>query len=373
MKLEINDYGSNEFVHSEGVTVFNDDHNRMSSAGFTTLQSRYCGKYITTLTVGGIGTDPRYRRMGCVRAIFDLVLPLAPERGWSVAMLHPFSAAYYRKFGFEKIADHLILEFPITKLDFVPRDPSLKLLDSDERTADAIAIYEEFASKRSIMFRRYDGSKFNQSRDGKGVSTYIWYDEAGKPASYVTLWVENYYDINKMTSINLNVTEMAFTTPDSLRALFGFMRMYEGENDTVKIHNCAMSPEVDAMLRYYTHTSYRRVSDIQARILDVKTMLEANVYPEEAGHFRVYVDDTLDFTRGLWEVEYGGGKGEAKKLNGGDYDLYAPMPAFTQLVYGYDEYTADIAAYMEGVKLNSDCRDFFRAFHKKPAGLFEHF
>jgi predicted acetyltransferase len=375
MIIRLSHNSEDDYSVSEGITVYADDgKTRMSSAGIGTRQSRYCGKYISTLTVGGVGTDPEYRREGCVRKIFDEVFKIVPERGWVVSMLHPFSFSYYRMFGYEKICDHRILEFPITKLDFVPRCNDLKILNNDERLADAIGIYNKFADKRNIMFRRYNSAHFSKEPHKNDKSTYIWYDINGNPASYITLGVENYYSVNRMASINLNVYEMAFTSPDSLAALFGFMRMYEGENDTVKIHHCGMSPEIDVMLRHYVHTKYTLIPDIMARILDVKAILAANNYPKETGHFTVKVDDTLDYTRGVYQVEYGDGRADVKKIADTEhYDLCAAMPAFTQMIYGYDSYNADIARYMQGVEIKTDCNDFFRAFTKKPNGLFEHF
>lgn len=358
---------------SFGMEARDDNGERASWGGAGIVESRYCGKYIPTLRIGGIGTRPEYRRGGNVREMFYKLFEIMRDGRCYVSMLHPFSTSYYRKFGYEKICDHKVLEFPITKLDFVERCPDLICLRGNERVNDCVEIYNRFADRRNIMFRREGSSHFVTDPDGGGKKTYIWYDKDGKPASYITLAVENYYNVNRMTSINLNVYEMAFTTPDSLRALFGFMRMYEGENDTVKIHNCAMSPEIDTMLRHYIHTGYTLIPDIMARVLNVKGMLEANEYPREYGHFRVKVEDSLDYTRGVWEVEYKDGVGEARLVDTEKYDFSAAMPAFTQLIYGYDAYDEEIARFMDGVKIEGDCNDFFRAFRKKHNGLFEHF
>ncbi|MDD6800713.1 MAG: GNAT family N-acetyltransferase [Firmicutes bacterium] len=364
---------SDGYRRGGSVVIKNDNGETMSHGGFNILESVYCGKYVPTLTIGGIGTQPEYRRRGLVREVMSSIFDVAHENGVYVSMLHPFSFEYYRKFGYEKIADHRILEFPITKLDFTPRCSNLYRIDSQKRVEDAVKVYNAFAKDRNIMFRRYNDSYLKKVGDKSG-STHIWYDENGEPASYITLSVENYYCINRMASINLNVYEMCFTTKESLLALFGFMRMFEGENDTVKIHNCAMSPEIELMLRGYTHTSYKLIPDLMARVIDVKGMLEANEYPKEQGHFRIKINDFLDYTSGVWEVEYIDGEGEARKLpDEAPYEMELDMPAFTQLIYGYEACDARIASFMHNVKINGDCSDFFRAFPKRYNGLFEHF
>lgn len=364
----------NNFSKGEGLTVTDDDNTFISSLGYRTIDSRYCGNYISTLTIGGVNTDPQYRRQGYVRKMFDYLFDMAPSRSWVVSMLHPFNFSYYRKFGYEKICDHKIVSFPMSSISDIERNHNLKPLDSEDRLNDVISLYNEFGNRKNIMFPRHDGGMYNLDPSTGKYSTYIWYDDSGKPASYITLKVENEYVVNHMRSINLVVNEMVFTSPDSLRALFGFMRMYEGQNDSVKINNCAMSPEVDLILREFIGTDYELVGDIAARILDVKTILEANKYPLNSGCFTVFVDDNLPYTNGAWKVEYDNGRGIAEKADDNTVcDIKAAMPAFTQLVYGYDNYTADVAAYMNGVTVNNDNSDFFLAFQKKNNGLFEHF
>ena len=374
MALNLVSYENDGNVISESMENTNDNGVCMSHMGFRTLDSVYCGKYLKTLTISGVATSPEYRRCGCVRQMLNKLFEMAPERGWEVSFLHPFSFSYYRKFGYEKVADHKIIEFPISKLDFTDRFPGLKPVDSEERAKDCTKIYNEFSMKRNIMFKRYGTSIYPTSAGGD-KKTYIWYDAASKPASYITLRSEQYFSVNRMESVNLHIHEMAFTTPESLMALFGFIRMFEGEDKRVKIHNCAMSPEVDTVLKHYMHSSYTLVPDIAARILDVKAVLHANRYPAgERGCFTVKVEDSLEYTRGVYRVEYDNGQSEVTKLgDDAEYDLSASMPSFTQLVYGYDEYTADKAAYMDGVEICNPDSKFFNVFHKKHNGLFEHF
>ncbi len=375
MIIKVTGKGGDLYTERENWGVYEDDGETcMAHGGVTTLQSRYCGNFVKTLAIGGLGTEPEYRRRGCIRRVMDDVFALAPERGWAVSMLHPFSFTYYRKFGYEKIADHKILEFPMTALGCFDRCADLKRLNSDEMLADALLVFDEFARDRNIMFRRYDGRHYKLDTKLTEPTTYIRYDKADKPASTVTLSVENYYSVNRMASVNLHVHEMAFTTPESLQALFGFMRMFEGELETVKIHNCAMSPEVDLALRHYTHTKYTLIPDVMGRILNVEAMLAANAYPEEHGHFIVKVEDTLSFTRGVYEVEYANRIADIKKITDtGTFDLSAEMPALTQMLYGYESFTAQKAKYLQGVEIKTEAKDFFRAFPKRDNGLFEHF
>lgn len=354
---------------SEGFTVTNDEGERISWASLTTVPSRFRGALVPTLLIGGVGTDVRYRRQGHVREMFNEVWKLQEERKWAVSMLHPFSSSYYRQFGYDRIADHKTAEFPMSAIAHIPRCRDFKPMTA-ERVKDAAAVYEEFASTRSILFPRRNGEHFDPN--GK-VPTYLHYDENGRPDAYVTCWVENYYDVNRMQSVNLNVNELAFTTAAALRAIFGFIRMYEGQNHSVKIHNYAMAPEVDSMIGETMGVPFCLISDIAARVMDMRQLLEAAPYPKHSGRFSVMVDDCLPSVRGLWEVEYADGKCLVTRKEDGKYDLRAPAAAMTQLLYGYDGYDAMTASCMDGVTVCTDCADFFSVFGKGRNGLFEHF
>ncbi|HPZ53077.1 MAG TPA: GNAT family N-acetyltransferase, partial [Clostridia bacterium] len=372
MRFETNKLYEDKHTQSFSINVLDGDR-CVSTARIGYVDSVFAGKYIKAMTVGGVATEPEYRRKGFVRKMFQMAFNDAISKGACASFLHPFSFSYYRKFGYEKVADQLIVEFPMNKLSHIPRESNLHLLKGSDRLEDVISIYNEFALKRNIMFYRHNGRHFFTNPDRFKGSTYIWYDKDGKPSSYISLSVENYYHVNHMRSINLNVYEMAFTSKESLLKLFGFMRMFEGENDTVKIHNYAMSPEIDLILRHYIHTTYKRYPDLMARILDVKTILESNTYPQGKGHFRVNITDDLEYTKGVWEVEFENGVGVAKRVDKDKYDVSLSMPAFTQIVYGYDKYNADVLAYMDGVEIFNEKSDFFHVFPKRYNGLFEHF
>lgn len=354
-------------IVAEGWTFFGEDGTPMSSAGVGTVRSMYGRDYITTNTIGGVGTPPQYRRNGCVRQLINAVFEAAPERGWAVSLLHPFSFSYYRQFGYEKVADHRILEFPMSAISYVPRYADLVPFD-ETRLPAALAAFRAWAVGRNVTFERVDGHEFQPSYYKPGCETYVLPDGTG----YVTLRVENHLEVNHMVSDFLHVYELVYVDPESLMKLFGFLRMFEGQLDRIKIHNCAMMPEIDAVLRHYTHTSYRLVPDIMARVLDLPAMLANHVWPEAPGAFVLDVRDTLPNVGGVWSVEYAGGACEARRAEKSP-DVVLTAPALAPILYGYEQYTPQLLQYAPGVEVTGNPADFVRAFPKQNCGLFEHF
>ncbi len=54
-------------------------------------------------------------------------------------------------------------------------------------------------------------------------------------------------------------------------------------------------------------------------------------------------------------------------------DLTVGPTALSKLFYGTDAFNAELASYLDGVKMENAAADFFRAFPKRINGLYEHF
>ena len=335
------------------------------------------GTVFKTIGIGGVGTDPEYRRLGLVRRFLEKAGEIAAQDACPITVLHPFSFSYYRKFGFERVADERILEFPIQALDFVPRyEKFIRCTAAD--AAELSELYNRFGSERNVTFLR--GADYGWPTEGGPKKVYLTRDENGVADAFAVFSVTTDFYVNQLINGVLHVWEFGFTSPAALDKLLGFLRMHDGEVSKVVLHNTAMAPEVERRLRHYIHTQITVVPDIMARINDVEAVLKAVRYPVEKGSFTVRVTEpegtahSAEKTAGVWQVVYENGTAAVTRLaDDAACDLAADIPAFTQLVFGYESYGAVTARYMPGVTLYNDCADFFRAFPNRPCGLFIHF
>lgn len=348
---------------------------------------------VKAMVVGRVRTYATYRRLGMARKTFQMLDDVIRERGVLVSYLHPFSFPYYRNMGYERVSDHRVLEFDFDALDFLPRYADLERILPEDSAEELDLVYNEFAKGRNIMPNRIGSGLMDEAFSAprymfgmpyiyglKGKACYLCRDDAGCPDGYIIVRRElcsrDHYQIGS----TLHVEEMCFTTPEALRKLLGFVRMFEGECDHIRIANCGMAPEVERVLRKYKYTKITVLPDISGRVHDVGGLLKASRYPKERGEFTVRVTDcekspfSKDLTEGVWNVAYGNGTGTVTRLeDNAPCDLTLAMPAFTQLVHGFESYGADVARYMEGVQLHTDCYDFFHAFPNRPAGSFDLF
>lgn len=348
-----------------------------ASRGVCTVKRAHLnGAVVNAVTVGGVGTEPEYRRMGLVKKFLAEVEKLAAQENCPITVLHPFSFSYYRKYGFERVADHRILEMPVGALDFVPRYEKLHRCTAAD-TAQLDAVYNAFAKERNLMFAR-DGYSWPVEDATKRI--YLSCDENGHADGYILYELEKPIIVNHWANCVLHVHELVFTTPAALDKLFGFMRMFDGEVERIKLHNVAMAPEIEHRLRHYTQMDITVIPDLMVRINDVEAVLRAVHYPQRKGSFTVKVTerDATPFgapkTNGVWRVVYENGAAQVVRLaEDAAADLVADLRAFTQIVFGYESIGAQTARYMHDVELVTDCEDLFCAFPNRPCSLFEHF
>ena len=332
------------------------------------MQTAFGDEFLKTLSFSGVVTPMQYRRQGHVREIFDYAWQWGIEHEAVVSLLHPFSFSYYQKFGYGKVADHLIVRCPIRMLEFVPRCGDFeKFEESEANWQQLYDLHNEFCRGRLLTMLRCDPQFY------KGKEIYV-YREGGQPAGYIAYTTEKKLMVNHYEEGLMTVHEIVYKTPSALKAILGFIRMYDGELEDVEFANIAMCPEVELQLRHYTHTRYRLLPDLMARVLDTEKMLLAHTYPQQEGAFRIRVEDRLPTVQGSFLVEYGGGSCQVKRLGeNAAVDMTVDSPSLSRLLYGYDAVTPQQAAYCDGISIDGNADDFFRAFGKRPAGMFEHF
>lgn len=363
MKTVIKSRAPSRYGEALSVAVTDGYGSELSTGTFTLTEAQYGENKIKTMLVGGLETPVVNRRCGCIREMLSYMHGYAAENGCALSLLHPFSFSFYRKFGYERAADHVIVGFPAAALDFVPR--RCELIPYDEtKLSDMISVYEKFSLGRNLLLPRTDGAFYHADR------TYIYYD-GGEPSGYVVISGSKSLYVNHYTDTVLTVKELAYASPKALYAIFSFLRMFEGEYDRIELYDCGVCREAEMVLRHHTHTDHKILPDIMGRALNVKALLETHTYPREPGGFTVRVTDDVETVNGTYRVEYG----DTVKVSETDKapDITLSVGAFTQIALGYRALDEKSAAYLDGVEIHGDCRGFIRAFPQTPCGVFEHF
>ena len=83
----IKEYGENRLI----MRAVSGSGDKMASGVFAIKEMRFGGGYVKYLTVGGLETDPRFRRLGLIRRMVVEGEAYGRENGAVFSVLHPFS------------------------------------------------------------------------------------------------------------------------------------------------------------------------------------------------------------------------------------------------------------------------------------------
>ncbi len=352
MKLTITPKRKNEYVSTYRYRQIDEVSGECVSTALICIRdTRFAGGFIPTMTVADVSTVPEYRNRGLVREMLETAHRKAREYGAYMALLHPFSFDFYRKFGYERISDTVSATYPITVFDKFQENTTLVPLE-EKYYEDLIALFRDFSKKRNLMFDRYNISSFLRKKEEMIV--FVCRE---------TLC--GYISIKKDTAQkSITVSEMAFTNENALTSLLSRLKSYKDSFDTVCFSDLEPIPELYSLL---DSGKLESRGDLAARILDTEGLLRAGEYPTEPGEFTICVMDTLPDVAGVFRVTYKNKKGSVERLtNSDEADVTAEAPALLRRIYGCDE-------SLEGLTFHKEAPDFLRAFPKRINGLFEHF
>ncbi len=329
----------------------------IAGAEIFNFKCNYCGNLINTLHLDGICSQPEYRRMGGVRALFDEIGKNAVENDITIGFLHPFSISYYENFGFANLNPTFEIEVPFEKLSFVARNNDVELYNG-EQFEELCELYNKCAKKENLMVIRDDKRQFCETPLEKADYTYIHRNSSGEADGFARFTVKR--------PDNLIVEELYVLSPEALSGILGFLRNYDGLVKSLIVKRQYTGSPFSFFADRIDGTNYKYNGGFAARIYNLKKLLESNLYPEEYGKFSILSIDVLPQNQGIFDVEYKNGKATVTKRDSGDYDISLTPPAAAKLLLCGEGHTAETAVYIDGVELKTDANDFFKAFPHRP-------
>lgn len=340
-------------------------HNKKLIAGaeLYNYKCNYCGNIINTLVIDGICSQPEYRRMGGVRALFDEIGKTAIENDVTIGFLSPFSISYYEKFGFSNLNRSFSIKIPFSSLSQFERNNDVELYNG-EQFKELCDLYNQCVTKENLMIVREEKRFFCDKPLENADYTYIHRNKSGEADAYVR------FTVNRPEE--LVAEELFALTPEALAAITGFLRNYDGIVKTLVVKKQYPSSPISFIADRADGASYEYTGGIAARIYNLKKLLENNVYPEEYGKFSILSLDELEQNKGIFDVEYKNGKATVKKRDSGDYDISLTPPAAARLILAGEGLTSQTAIFIDGVTLKNDAPDFFRAFPHRATHFIEY-
>lgn len=337
------------------IGAFADDGKTLMAITECNDFKNYFGRgLLNCVGVGGVATKPEFRRMGGVRRLFSEVERLSVEKDWDIGILHPFSTAYYRLFGYETAGLYVRAKAPFSCFSHIERNCSVDLLE-EGKLGDVLTLYDKIAKKTNLCFCRETGVYFNLKPYETTNYTYMWKNDAGEYRAYAS------YSVSRQES-TVNVSEIGFLDSESLHGIIGFLRCYDGNQDYISFGKLPLdSPVFDIIPE--TSKVERHLGNIgSVRIYNIEKVLKTRIYPEESGHFSLLAEDCHKPNAGVYEVEFSKGKAEIKKRPDGNADISLTPAAASRLLTSGVTGGFDALRYRSGVKVFNENNDLLKAF-----------
>jgi predicted acetyltransferase len=328
------------------------------------FKCNYCGNLINTLVLSGICSEPKYRRMGGVRALFDKVSRTAVENDIVAGFLSPFSIEYYEKFGFANLNRLFAITVPFHKLQHIPRSNDVELY-TGEQLEELCQLHNKCVFKENLLTLREDKKHFCNTPLEDADYTYIHRNKNGEADGYIRFSVKRPEE--------LVAEELFVLTPDALKGIIGFLRNYDGIVKTLRVKKQYPGSPFACLVDRIDGINYEYDKGYAGRIYNLKKLLESNVYPEKYGKFSILSLDDLEQNKGIFDVEYENGKATVTHRTDGEYDISLTSPAAARLLLAGEGHTAETAVYIDGVELKNNADDFFRAFPHRATRFIDSF
>ena len=363
--------GSGEEPRAEEAWGLYDEEGHMQTSFVTTTRKvSFEGSVIPISEVNMVASLPEGRGSGNVRALMGEVLRDFRKRGDVFAVLHPFSFAFYRKFGFDLISKSMTQKLPVSELAGYTCRHTVRQVRSQEDTNAARVLYEQYIMKRNLADLRTDkdweyrgNGEFGEpdwfSR-GKQQYSYVFSDESGDHA-YMKFVFEP--GPEGPFSGDMRVTELVYDSPAAFMSVLGFIYGMRAKLENV-ILSVPDDIDLSVMIPECDHIEQTLGGHLMGRVLDVEKVLYLLRQPEGSGRYCIQVEDAfLPENSGIYTVSYQDGKTVAVDRFENEADLVVGMDTFSQLSAGL--YDLSAACYRKGTVVKNNMEILKQVFYKK--------
>ncbi|WP_349410374.1 enhanced intracellular survival protein Eis [Pseudalkalibacillus sp. SCS-8] len=233
--------------------------------------------------IAGVASWPEHRRKGHVQKLMKKSLEVMREQRQYVSMLHPFSFAFYRKYGWEMTHTTKTYEIKPEQLPIRTANMKGKVVRIHHDIQRLNAIYERYAQNYNGMLKRtekwWNFSILENSRD----IVAVYEDEAGEDQGYLIYNVkDNLMEIEEWISL----------TPHAKSTMLQYVANHDSMVRKIKIH-----PPVEESFAFYMadpKIKQEYSSYFMSRVVDVKGFLEQYPFKGDLERSLIFhIEDTF--------------------------------------------------------------------------------
>lgn len=358
----------------ESWGLFDDDGTMLTSISTLRHTLSFGGEAIGAGEVHMVGSLPERRGGGGVRLLMRQILTDFRNRGDALAVLIPFSCAFYRKFGFEVAARVTQQRVAIEQLAGFACDLRVSRVWHEADLASVRSLWDACTCRRDLAELRDDAAWAWRGNGDFGAPdflhperqryTYVLWSKDDEPCAYVRFSFFHEPDLPFVGE--LKVDELVWDGPWALRSALGFLYRMRAKVSHINFE----LPDLDlsTLVPESDRIEQRIDSHVMARLLDPETLLRLMPQPYDTGSYVLGIEDAfLPEAAGRWQVAFETGRATAVKPTDREPDLVVDETTATQLILG--RIALGDALYRPDVQLIGNAEVLAHAFTRRPVYL----
>lgn len=184
------------------------------------------GRSVPMGGVAGVASWPEYRRQGLIRRLLLHALGAMRDDGMAVSFLHPFSIPFYRKFGWEVVADAVRLELPPAKCGgFAMRGAMRRLVRPLEELELLDRLRGSYAARFNTMNER-DAAWWEERVLTGERYCFVYEDASGEPQGYIVFTLRDRL---------MHVAEWVYLNAEAREGMLHFIANHDSMADKVQV------------------------------------------------------------------------------------------------------------------------------------------
>ena len=323
--------------------------------------------------MGGAASLPQYRRHGGIRGCFEHSLTDQYEKGYDFSYLYPFSTAYYRRYGYERCIQHLLVTVDLGLLKVIDTQGHFVLTEAQDPYTDAIKAVNQVWENHFNMMVIHDDDFYAWTKKVQPASdlnfTYVYYAKDGSPKAYTTFHMENQPD-----GRNLQCSRFYFTDAEGYMGLMQIFKSLSSDHRFVKFTLPYgqgleyLMPEWSMGAAYWTVNNNAGM----VRVINVEKVLSKASYHGSGKVSMEIQDHQIPENNGVFTVQFEDGRALKVEKNNCVPDVRLSMPSFSALIAGaVDLETAK--AFIPGTEVLTDSMALCQVFYRKPLMIADYF
>jgi len=287
------------------------------------------GKKIPMGGIASVATWPEYRRSGVAKKLLHHAIVKMKEKGQILSYLHPFSARFYRNYGWEYAISRRHDTIPIEQLKY-PWDGKGYVRRTTDDSEILNDIYDAYAQKFHGMLVRDPLWWQQRVLTDKEMNIALAYNDNDEREGYI---------IYKVRDQVLIVQELAYKTNNGRNLLYEFIGNHDSMANTVKW----VVPQ-NNIVPFIVHKPFFEQVErpyCMVRIVDVESFLKQFPYTNHDGVITLSVEDEFfPENTSVYEVKVADQKATSiKKVNQTDDAIHCKVQYLASIFLGYKRVT----------------------------------